>query len=68
MTVVVLCLFLMVPLAGLWCVIVAFPGHTHLLYIPSESALLLFFFSLLFLLLQIFVLFDSLRPINNIQL
>ena len=26
----VLCLFLTVPLAGLWFVIVAFPGQTHL--------------------------------------
>ena len=29
-TVGVLCLFLMVALVGLKCVIVAFPGHTHL--------------------------------------
>ena len=26
-------LFLMVPLVGLQCVIVVFPGHTHLLFI-----------------------------------
>ena len=31
MTVRVLYLFLMVPLFGLQCVIMAFPGHTHLL-------------------------------------
>ena len=31
MTVSVLCLFLTVPWVGLQCVIVAFPGHTHLL-------------------------------------
>ena len=24
--------FLMVPLVGLYCVIVVFPGHTHLLF------------------------------------
>ena len=31
MTVSVLRLFIMVPRVGLQCVIVAFPGHTHLL-------------------------------------
>ena len=30
--VVALCLFLTVPWVGLQCVIVAFPGHTHLLF------------------------------------
>ena len=30
MTVSVLCLFFTVPWAGLQCVIMAFPGHTHL--------------------------------------
>ena len=29
----VLCLFLSVPFDGLWFKIVAFPGHTHLLYL-----------------------------------
>ena len=28
----VLWLFLAVPLVGLWCVIVVFPDHTHLLF------------------------------------
>ena len=28
--VIVLCLFLVVPWVCLWCVIVAFPGHSHL--------------------------------------
>ena len=28
----VLCLFLAVPWVGLWCVIVVFPVHTHLLF------------------------------------
>ena len=32
LTVSVLCLFLTVPWVGLQCVIVAFPGHTHLLF------------------------------------
>ena len=27
----VLCLFLVVPLVGMWFVIVAFPGHAHFL-------------------------------------
>ena len=31
--VIVLCLFLIVPYVGLQCVIVSFPGHTHLLLI-----------------------------------
>ena len=30
--VIVLCLFLYGPWAGLQCVIVAFPGHTHILF------------------------------------
>ena len=30
----VLCLFLTVPWIGLWCVIVVFPDHTHLLLSP----------------------------------
>ena len=33
----VLCLFLMVQWVGLWCVIVAFPGHTHLVFINSQN-------------------------------
>ena len=32
MAVIVLCLFLTVPWVGLQFVIVAFPGHTHLLF------------------------------------
>ena len=31
LVVIVLCLFLAVPWFGLQCVIVVFPGHTHLL-------------------------------------
>ena len=33
----VLCLFLTVPWNDLWSVIVAFPGHTHLLFEPSNN-------------------------------
>ena len=45
----VLCLFLTVPWVGLWSVIVAFPGHTHLLYIPKSSLLtLVLYFATLF--------------------
>ena len=34
---VVICLFPTVPLVGPWCVIVAFPGHTHILYWYTTS-------------------------------
>ena len=34
MAVSVLWLFLAVPRVGLWCVIVVFPGHTHILNGP----------------------------------
>ena len=40
-TVCILCLFLAVPCVGLWSVIVAFPGHTHLLFeiiLPRKTA------------------------------
>ena len=39
MAVIVLCLFLMVPWFDLECVIVAFPGHTHLLF--QESTMII---------------------------
>ena len=35
--VIVLCIFLVVPLAGLWRMIVAFSGHIHLLFISYSS-------------------------------
>ena len=45
-TVSVLCLFLAVPWVGLWSVIVAFPGHTHLLFEPFSftSAMFLYLY------------------------
>ena len=36
MTVSVLCLFLTVPCLGLQCVIVVFPGHSHLLFAEKD--------------------------------
>ena len=36
-TINVLWLFLTVPWVGLWCVIVVFPDHTHLLLYASEN-------------------------------
>ena len=34
----VMCLLLTVPLAGRYCVLVAFPGHTHLLFDPTTPS------------------------------
>ena len=31
----VLCLFLTLPLVGLWSIVVAYPGHTYLYFITS---------------------------------
>ena len=42
-TVNVLWFFLMVPWVGLWCVILVFPDHSHLLLYNPEDWLLLFF-------------------------
>ena len=39
MTVSVLRLFLSVPLVGLWCVIVVFSDHTHLLFLSVMTCL-----------------------------
>ena len=39
MSIIVPCLFLLVPWVGLWCVIVAFPSHTHLLFQDLCSSL-----------------------------
>ena len=36
MVVTVVCLFHVVPSVGMQCVIVAFPGHTHL-FLPIEG-------------------------------
>ena len=38
----VLCLFLAVPWVGLWFVVVAFPGHTHLRYAPCSVVIPVF--------------------------
>ena len=42
----VLCLFLTVPWAGLQSVIVAFPGHTHLLFTRTHTLFILIYASI----------------------
>ena len=37
----ILWLFLAVPLVGLQCIIVVFPGHTHLFFSPSIHSMTL---------------------------
>ena len=55
-----LCLYLTVQLVGLWCVILAFPGHTHLLFAnisigKSGLVALLYMFLLLYVALSLYV-------------
>ena len=57
MVVSVLCLFLTVSWVVLLCMIMALPGQTHLLFENHRFVFVVFFF----------VLFDSLRPLNNLS-
>ena len=57
MTVGVLWLFLMVPLVGQLCVIVVFPGHTLLLFIPFSVTNENFFLSMLIIYHNAYILF-----------
>ena len=45
MAVSVLCLFLMVPWVGMWSLIVAFPGHTHMFFDYCHGKVMSFYIS-----------------------